>query len=152
MTDPFTAWSRIFAAGLDMQSTWLRCVETMQASRSVIGVRTDMMRGMPRPGDPAEYARMVPEKVEAFSRSAQAVMRDAMAMQHAWTVQMQRVGMMMLGGRLPTWSEAATLAAQSGDYALGVVTASAQMGKGALAPVHRAATGNARRLKRARTR
>jgi hypothetical protein len=152
MTDPFTAWSRMMSAGLDMQSTWLRGFETMEASRLVIDARTDMMRKVPAPGDLAELARMVPEKVEAFSRSAQAVTRDTMAMHNAWAAQMQRIGMMMLGGRIPTITETAKLAEQSMDYALGAMTASARLGKGALAPVHRTATGNARRLKRAKAR
>jgi len=152
MIDLFTAWSRMVSAGLDMQSTWLRGVETMQASGSVINARTDMMRSIPQAGDLGEYARMVPEKVDAFSRSAQAVARDTMAMQTAWATQMQRIGMMMLGGRLPTMAEAATLATQTAEYSLGAMTAGARLGKGALAPVHRTATGNARRLKRAKPR
>jgi ABC-type taurine transport system substrate-binding protein len=152
MIDPFTAWSRMMSAGLDMQSTWLRGVETMQASGSVIGARTDMMRSVPQAGDMTEYARMVPEKVEAFSRSAQTVMRDTMTMQSAWATQMQRVGMMMLAGRVPTFAEATRLATQSADYAVGAMTAGARLGKGALAPVHRTATGNARRLKRTKSR
>lgn len=151
MTDPFTAWSRMFSAGLEMQSTWLRGVETMQASRSVIGARTEMMRSVPKAGDLTEYARMVPEKVEAFSHSAQTVMRDTMAMHSAWMTQMQRVSMMMIAGRMPTFAEATTLATQSADYALNAITAGARLGKGALAPVHRTATGNAQRLKRAKT-
>lgn len=152
MIDPFTAWSRLMSAGLDMQSTWLRGVETMQASGSVIGARTDMMRSVPQVGDMTEYARMVPEKVEAFSRSAQTVMRDTLEMQSAWATQMQRVGMMMFAGRVPTFAEATTLVTQSADYAVGAMTAGARLGKGALAPVHRTATGNARRLKRAKAR
>lgn len=152
MTDPFTAWSRMMSAGLEMQATWLRGFEMMQASHSVIVTRTEMMRRVPDPSDLAELARMVPEKVEAFSRSAQAVVRDTGTIHGAWAAQMQRVGMMMLGGRIPTMAETVKLAEQSVDYALGAMTASARLGKGALAPVHRTATGNARRLKRARAR
>lgn len=150
MIDPFAAWSRMVSAGLDMQSTWLRGVETMQGS--VIGARADMMRSIPQAGDLTEYARMVPEKVDAFNRSAHAVARDSMAMHSAWATQMQRVGMMMLGRRLPTMGEAATLGTQTAKYSLGAITAGARLGKVALAPVHRTATGNARRLKRAKPR
>ena len=73
MFDPFSAWSRMVSAGLDMQSTWLRSAETMRASGDVIGVRTEMMRAAtvaPLTGNYAELSRMVPEKVAAFSRSA----------------------------------------------------------------------------------
>ncbi|QJU59159.1 hypothetical protein HL653_16560 [Sphingomonas sp. AP4-R1] len=149
MLDPFTSWSRMVAAGLDMQSTWLRGLETVQASSAVISARSGKMRdamGSPMQADLAEFARMVPEKVEAFGRSASAITRDAMAMHGAWTVQMQRVGLMMLSGKVPTLSEASVLANQTADYALGAMTAGAKLGRGALAPIHRTATGNARRL------
>lgn len=152
MFDPFRAWSRMVSAGLDMQSTWLRSAETLQASGDVIGARTEMMRAAtaaPLSGNYAELSRMVPEKVAAFGRSAEVVARDTMAMQSAWIGQMQRLGMMMLAGRMPSAGELATLANQSANYAISAMTAGARMGKGALAPVHRTATGNARRLKRA---
>lgn len=155
MFDPFSAWSRMVSAGLDMQSTWLRSAETMKAAGDVIGVRTEIMRAAttaPLSGDYTELSRMVPEKVAAFSRSGEVVARDILAMRSAWVGQMQRVGMMMLSGRMPSAGEVTTLASQSANYAVGVMTAGAKMGKGALAPVHRTATGNARRLKRARPR
>lgn len=151
MFDPFSVWSRVMSAGLDMQSTWLRSAETLRASGDVIGARTEMMRSAtaaPLSGNYAELSRIVPEKVAAFSGSAGMVARDTMAMHSAWIGQMQRVGMMMLAGRVPSPGEVAALASHSANYAVGVMTAGAKMGKGALAPVHRAATGNARRLKR----
>jgi ABC-type taurine transport system substrate-binding protein len=155
MTDPFNAWSRMFAAGVEMQSTWLRGLETMQASGAVIGARTDKMRDAaraPLEADLAEFSRMVPEKVDAFSRSAHSIARDTMAMHADWAIQMQRVGLMMLAGRVPTVIEGSRLFSQSADYALRAVTAGAKLGRGALAPVHRAATGNAQRLKRQKAR
>jgi ABC-type taurine transport system substrate-binding protein len=154
MIDPLSAWSRMVAAGLDMHSTWLRGIETLQASQSVIGARTDKMRqavGSPMEADLTEFARMVPEKVDAFSRSARAITRDSVAMHSAWSAQMQRVGLMMLSGKVPTIAEASAFATQTAEYSLGAFTAGARLSKGALAPVHRTATGNARRLKRART-
>lgn len=155
MIDPFTAWSRMVAAGLEMQSTWLRGVETLQASQTVIDVRSDKLRdavSSPMSADLAEFSRMVPEKLDAFGRSATAVTRDAIAMYRAWTVQMQRLGRMMMLGRLPTFSEATVFANQSGESALAAMTSGSRVGRDALAPVHKAATGNARRLTRARKR
>jgi len=102
--------------------------------------------GAPSQSDLSEYARMVPEKVDAFGRSGSAVIRRAVEMQTAWVGQMQRVGLMMLSGRAPTIDEASILASRSADYALGAVTAAADLYKAALAPIHRAAAGNARRL------
>lgn len=153
MIDPFSAWSRMFAVGIEMQSTWLRGLETVQASGTVIAARTNKMRdaaGAPMVADVAEFARMVPEKVEAFGLSAQSVARDTMVMHAAWTAQMQRLGAMMLMGRMPTVGEASRLMTQSADYAVDAMTAGAKLGRGALAPVHRTATGNARRLKRSK--
>lgn len=155
MNDLFSAWSRMFSAGCEMQSTWLRSMETLQASRSVIQARTDLMRAAvsaPLSSDFAELSRMVPEKVEAFSRSAQAVAHDTLAMHTAWAAQMQRVGMVMLAGRVPSAGEVTKLSEQSVDYALDAMTAGAQLSKRALAPVHRTATRNAGRLERARAR
>lgn len=152
MIDPFTAWPRMLAAGLDMQSNWMRGFETLQASQSVIAARSGKMceaARAPLDADLAEFARMVPEKIYAFSRSARAITRDSLAMHHAWTVQMQRVGLIMMSGKLPTFHEASALATQTSDYALGAISASVRLGKEALSPLHRAATANARRLKRA---
>ena len=149
MIDPFTAWSRVAAAGFEMQSTWWRGIETLQASGTVIGARSEMMRrdaGRPAQSDLSEYARMGPEKVDAFGRSAGAVMRDTAKMQASWMRQMQRVGLAMLSGRTPTLAEASALASQSADYALDAVAATAKLYGAALAPIHRTATGNARRL------
>ena len=151
MPDPFTAWSRMVAAGFDMQATWLRGIETLQASQSVIAARTGKMRdaaGAPMHADVAEFARMLPEKLDAFGQSAQAVTRDMLAMHGAWAAQMQRLSLMMMSGRMPTPSEASALTTQTANYALGAIDAGARLGKGALAPVHRAATANARRLAR----
>ncbi|NML04171.1 hypothetical protein [Sphingomonas sp. G-3-2-10] len=147
MVDPFTAWSRLAAAGLEMQSTWWRGIETLQASSTVIGARGALMRnGAPSRADLSEYARMIPEKVDAFGRSGGAVMRGAVDMQIAWIAQLQRVCLMTLSGRTPTIAEASILASRSTDYALGAFTATADLHRAALAPIHRAAAGNARRL------
>lgn len=151
MIDPFSAWMQIVSAGFEMQRTWLRSVETAQASHAVIGARSAKLHGAvvaPMTADHAEFARMIPEKVEAFGRSAAAVARETAAMHFAWTRQMQRVGTMMLAGRPPTLVEAVLLVTRSTDFALGTMAATARLGAGAIGPVHRAATGNARRLGR----
>ena len=106
----------------------------------------------PMDADFVEFSRMVPEKVEAFSRSAHAVTRGTLAMHQAWMVQMQRIWSPIMAGRLPTMIEASRLMAQTAEYGLGAFTAGARLGKGALAPVRRTAIGNARRLTRSRSR
>lgn len=44
--DPFKAWSRMFSAGLEMHATWLRSIETLQASQAVIGARSTILRNV----------------------------------------------------------------------------------------------------------
>jgi len=126
--DPFSAWSRMVSAGLDMQSTWACRAETMTASGDVGGVRTEMMRAAtasPLTDDYAELSRMVPEKM---------------------------AGKMVVAGRMPSAAEVIALAKQSVNFAIGAMAAGANMGKRALEPVHRTPTGNARRLKGAQAR
>lgn len=151
MFDPFTIWSRMAAAGLDFHRTCMRGAEMLEASSAVIGARTTKMRDAaisPMDGDLSEFTRMVPEKMEAFTRSGQAISRDLLAMQSAYFAQAQRVGVLMASGRWPTASELSTFIAGSTEYALGTLDAGARLGDGALAPVHKAAVANARRLRR----
>lgn len=151
MTNPFSAWSRMVAAGFDMQRNWLNAAETLGASASVISRRTDVIRDAawsPLTADVHELSRMVPEKVEAFSKSGQAMMLDMVQAQAAWWSQTQRVTAMLMRGHPPTPSEFSALSARSQDYALGSIDAAVRMGRTALAPIHRTATANARRLDR----
>jgi len=153
MMDPFTAWSRMMAAGFVMQKAWLEGMETLHASHQVIAARAGKIHdaiASPGDADHAELARMVPEKVEAFGLSAGAIARNAVAMHSAWSDQMRRLATMMMAGRMPTLHEASTFATRTTAYGLGAMGAGARMGKGAIAPIHRTATGNARRLERAK--
>lgn len=154
MVDPFTSWSRMIAAGMDLQKTWLRAGETLYAAASVIEARGETMREAacaPSAGGMAELSRIVPEKVDAFGRSGAAVMTGLIAMQAAYWEQARRVSAMMMSGRMPSVPEAAAFARQTNDYALGSIDAGARMARRALAPVHKTATGNARRLSRRRS-
>lgn len=150
MIDPFTAWLRMAEAGSVMQATWLRGLDTLQASKTVVDARVGKIQdaiARPEKADHVELARMTSEKMEAFASSAGAVMRDATTMQNAWARQWQRAGAMMLSGKVPTAAELTMLTTQSMDYALGAITAGAELNKNALAPVHRTVKGNACRLK-----
>lgn len=152
--DPFIAWSGIVSAGLEMQKTWLKGFEMLPASQGVIAARSDIMRdavAKPFDADLGELGRMMPEKVAAFSTSIAQIAQGSMAMQLAGSQQMQRASAMLLSGRVPTLAEASALASQTVSYALGAVGAGARLGKDALAPIHRTATGNARRLAKTKT-
>jgi hypothetical protein len=151
MFDPFAGWSRLMMAGRTMTETSLRAVETVGAANAVIGARStiiDAAMRSPLTGDHAELARMVPEKVEAFSRAGSAAVTAWWAAQSVWMEHMQHVGSMALRGRPPTIAEVADLGSRVNALALESIEAAAGLGSSMLAPVHREATSNARRLKR----
>lgn len=152
MIDPFTAWMRMASASLEMSRTGLRLAETMAASRDVVEARTAMMRSgvAATAAERAELARMVPEKVDAFSRSGSAMAREWVSLQADWMAGMQQLGTAMLSGRVPTPADAMAIAARSQAHGLRMVESAAAMAGVGLAPIHRRATANQRRLKRRR--
>jgi hypothetical protein len=101
----------------------------------------------PLSGDYAEFGRMVPEKVAAFSRSSVALTEEWRRAQGDLFDQWREWGMLMAGvptpGRLNAFHEGST---RRGTRAM-----VRSMGAGGIAldPLHRTATANARRLKRA---
>ncbi len=72
--------------------------------------------------------------------------------QSAWVGHMQHLGGMAMRGRPPTAVELADLGDRVATLSLRSVERTARLGSSALAPVHRKATSNARRLKRKATR
>lgn len=151
MFDVFNAWSRMMTAGWSMTQTGMRMVETMGAANEVMAARTTLIGSamrIPLTGDHRELARMVPEKVDAFSRVGSATVAAWWAAQSAWVGEMQNLGTMAMRGRPPTAVELAQLGERMTARGLESVEAAAQLGSTALAPVHRKATANARRLKR----
>src|SRR5215207_3529740 len=92
--------------------------------------------------DRREFARMVAEKNAAFGEAWQAMAMQAAVANQALAASTLRAFVALAAGRRP---RVATSAAQLHRAALGV------LGKG-LAPVHRKATANARRLARTKLR
>ncbi|ABC22310.1 hypothetical protein [Rhodospirillum rubrum] len=150
MLDPFTFWTRVMAASVSMAQTGLRGGETMEAAKNVIAARGEIMRtamGAPLSADHGELARMVPEKVEAFSIAGAAMVNGWWAMQAAFLTQAQHVAAMTLRGRPPTMAEMMALSSRSVAYALTSFEDGGRLGKNALAPIHKKAIANAKRLK-----
>lgn len=151
MIDPFTFYGRMVSATLDMIGTAQRASQTMTASNEVIARRTAMMREAaqsPLDGNYAELSRMIPEKVDAFSRAGAAIAGDWWAMQSAFLAQAQQFGALAMKGRAPTMAELADLSANNMALALRTFERTGAMGAKGLRPIHASATGNARRLKR----
>ena len=107
-----------FEAGLAWWRLSWQAAEVATASASVIQHRVGLMSAgeLDRAGR-AELARMVPEKVDAFSKAGVAL-----------------------------WSEWATLGLGGAAGATDLATSGARV----LAPIHRTATANARRIARRR--
>lgn len=153
MFDPFSNWSRLMAAGLSFTGTGVRVLETLGAANAVIAARTpiiDAAMRSPLTGNHVELALMVPEKVEAFSSAGSAMVTAWWEAQSLWVGHIQHLGAMALRGRTPTPGEVANLGNQMVELTLDSIEAAARLGSTALAPVHRKATANARRLKRKR--
>lgn len=151
MLDPFTAWSRLMSAAFDMSQTSRNASATLAASHDVIARRSDMMAAAmrsPLTGDYVELAKMVPEKIEAFSKGSAAMASEWWSMQAAFMSEAQHLGGMMMRGRPPSMTELAELSSRSVSYVVHSVERAARIGGLGLTPVHAAATANARRLKR----
>ncbi len=148
--DSFAVWSRMMVAGLQMAQTGVRLVETLSASADVIasrGATIGAAMRSPRNADHAELGRMMPEKMEAFSHSGSAIADACWAMGSAWMSEAENLTALSMRGRAPTLGELAALSSRTAAYSLGAMEAGTAIGSKALAPVHRKATANARRLK-----
>lgn len=151
MFDAFNAWNRMMTAGWSMTQTGMRMAETIGAANEVMAARATLIGSAihsPLTSDHRELARMVPEKVDAFSRMGSATVAAWWTAQSAWVGEMQHLSAMAMRGRPITATELAALGARMTARALESVEAAAQLGSSALAPVHRKATANAKRLRR----
>lgn len=151
MIDPISGWSRLWAAGISMTDTGMRAVETLNAAKEVIAARTTIMHAAmhsPLTADHAELGRMMPEKFDAFSDAGLATVAAMWRAQSAWIDHAGLLGSFALRGRPPSPADLARLGDRMMSLALGSIEATAQIGSTALAPIHRKATDNARRLTR----
>lgn len=151
MINPFAMWARMMDAALELSRTGQQASETFAASHAVIDARSALIRGAmaePLTADYAELARMVPEKVEAFSQSGSAVVTEWWAMQADMMTQAQKLAALSLKGRALTAAEMNALATRNIAHGARLVERSVALSAGAVKPVHARATSNARRLKR----
>lgn len=131
--DPFSAWLRLWSVSAEMATTGLRAAEMLAASAFVVARRSaliDQATRTPLDADVAELSRMVPEKVDAFTRAA-------LPLVSVWWK-----------GQAAALGEFQRLARAQQSMALRTIEQGSRTGAAALAPVHRRATGNARRLSR----
>ncbi|HEX5304969.1 MAG TPA: hypothetical protein VFW82_02660 [Dyella sp.] len=139
---PSLFWGLPLAPWMGLAS---RSADTWLASGVVIAERSRRMAAMgasPSRTEQREMRRMIDEKVSATGESAQAVTLQAVTLAQTsamrWMALANAQTMAMLGlGRMPSSAPVVNAAAR----------ASVALGEAALAPFHRRATANARRLR-----
>ena len=150
MIGMFEAWSRMVDASMAITATGIKMMETSKASSQVISARTDIIAAAvksPLTGDYTELAKMIPEKVDAFSRAGSSVSNIWWDMSAAWMGQAQQLAGLAMKGRLPNAAEFAALQNRTAAHGLAMMDASVSMGTKSLAPLHSAAMKNAARLR-----
>jgi hypothetical protein len=133
----------------------LAAAETAVAAWMVIAMRLGMIAaagGDPGRAETAELRRMVVEKVYAFSEAGTAALREWSALQGELTEYALFLWGAAARGRPPDAGELGELAERSALHGLRLATSTIGASAVALAPVHRKATANARRLARRRAR
>lgn len=144
------AWAGFMKASFGLVGTSLQAGEMLVASSSVIGARMAIMGQAarhPADADYAEISGMVSEKVLALSRVNQALVDQWSAMLLDASEQAQHVGGAVLSGRLVSARDLSQLTERWFAHGTRMVTRTMETGGLALAPVHRQATANARRLR-----
>jgi hypothetical protein len=130
---------------MDMYRTGLKLGETMAASSSVVDKRIEIMAAAvanPLTGDYRELGRIVPEKFEAFSQAGMQFSQGWWAAQRDIAAQMHHIGALMMRGGVPNAADMRTMSNRGAR----ATTRAATTARQTLAPIHKAATANARRL------
>lgn len=141
----------LMRAGFGMFEASMKFGEMMLASQSVIETRVGLMDEAvrnPLDGDYAELNRMIPEKMAAFSLSGAALAQEWRKAQGEMFDQWREFGTLM--GSVPTLGRINAFNQRSSHRGTRALVRSMEAGGVALAPVHKSATANARRLKKRR--
>ena len=132
--------------GLAGWNYWTKLGETVNATGTVLSQRgkiIDHAMRNPFSSDTRELARMMPEKMSAFSKSGQSLADDMVRMQSLSVAHIGDLITVSLRGTLPTIRDLERLSARAME--IGSLAANAWLG--ALMPVHQTVTANAKRLR-----
>jgi hypothetical protein len=146
-----TALARTMEAAVLLAEVNLKVGEMTIAASAVIGVRMGMIAALqhdPFNADHAELGRMVPEKMRAFCEAGAAIAEEYWSLQRDAGNYMLHLGRTMMAGRLPLPSDLVELAERTSIHATRLATSGVGAASVALAPLHKKATSNARRLAR----
>ena len=141
MIDLWREWERMIRAG----TLWS---ETLSAAHAVVGHRSRTIESAlknPLRADHAELGRMVSEKSSAFGAAGASLVRDVSTMQADLAAQAAALGAMMIG-QLPSPRATQAMVARNRRLASAALASSVR----AMVPIHKAATANARRLRKKR--
>jgi hypothetical protein len=147
--------TRAMQAAFDLAEVSLKAVEMTTAAGAVIGVRSGVIAAAqhdPVNADHAELRRMLPEKVKAFSEAGVAAAEGWWSLQRNVGDYMLYLGRAMTIGRPPLPSEVVELVERTSLHGTRLVAGMIGSAGGALAPLHKKATANARRLARRKRR
>jgi len=143
---PFDIWMTAWRNGAAMLDAGWKLGEMTAAAGAVVQKRCGMIGDAcrdPLNGDYRELGRMAPEKFEAFSRASAAMVDDWRIMQADTMANWQAMTRIAMTGRPASPTEVSTVMKRSSRV---IERAIAAPGR-AMAPVHKRATGNARRLR-----
>ncbi|MET0377030.1 MAG: hypothetical protein ABW128_22585 [Rhizorhabdus sp.] len=138
------------SAAFDLSHTGRTASATMAASQDVIARRSGIMAAAirsPMTGDYAELAKIVPEKLEAFSKGTAAMMCEWWSMHAAFVAEAQHLSGVLMRGQPPSLGELSELSARGLGYTVRSAERAARLGGLGLSPIHAAAVANSRRLK-----
>ena len=141
MTHMWSEWQRLWRAGTMLS-------ETMIASQAVVEHRSKTIEDAfsnPLGADHAELGWMVSENATAFGAAGASLSRDWLAMQRDWGAQVSDVSAMIVG-KLPSPQKSQAMMTRSQRLGSAALASGVQ----AMTPIHRAATGNQKRLARAK--
>lgn len=132
-----------------MVTTSLQMNEMMAASGSVIGARLTIMgkaASCPAKADYAEIGGMVQEKLIAMSQVNQALLAQWATMLAETSDRTKHLGSLLFSGRLVSARGLSDFGEAWLAHGTRMITRSMDAGGLALAPVHKQATANAKRL------
>ena len=147
MWNAFTLWSDTLATWSALAQTASKMGTMTQDSAYVIDRRTRLMADAlrdPMAGDYAELSRMMPEKVEAFSKAGLAGLQAMGAAQADHVALWQTTMRLAAQGHWLSPADALLFGRQSARASKRAAGASGRM----IAPLHKGATANARRLRK----
>ena len=147
--DPFTYSTRLAASWAMSAQTARHFAEAIEAAGTVIDARSRTIHdamASPWDADHRELSRMWSEKVAPFASASTIVTRAWAEAIEGWWGFLDRSNRLLAAGRWPTPGETMEYWSRAAMDGLHAAETASRAGRDALAPIHRTAIANARRL------